>query len=151
MVQMKPLEEWICDTCGQKLSANNGWLEWLSPRSGPHSFNIVHNKRACYQHDHHPDRSDMHLHVFLGANGLQQFLSMMDLGKILDPSGMYMPALPEMRSFVDTIRRLHIPHYEEARQYISEAVADGYFSDQNEVSIFLPNTCLSIIKRYGNN
>ena len=92
----------------------------------------------------------MHLHKFLGTEGLQLFLSMLDVGLLLDPSGDHMPTPPEMRSFVDTVRRLHIPYYEEARQYFSEAEADadGHFSDQNEVSVFLPETCKAIIERY---
>ena len=59
-----------------------------------------------------------------------------------------MRTLPEMRSFVDTVRRLHIPYYEEARQYFSKVDADGQFSGQNEVSVFLPETCKAIIERY---
>jgi hypothetical protein len=118
------------------------------PDGGTHSFRIEHNREQCHQHTDAPDRSDMRLHEFLGTEGLQYFLSMLDVGSLLDPSGDHMPTPPEMRSFVDTVRRLHIPYYEEARRYFSEADADGYFSNQNEVSVFLPETCKAIIERY---
>jgi hypothetical protein len=149
MPKMKPLQEWVCDICGKLVDIDSGWVEWLSPLGGgPHSFRIEHNREQCHQHTDAPDRSDTHLHVFLGTEGLQFFLSMLDVGLLLDPSGDHMRTLPEMRSFVDTVRRLHIPYYEEARQYFSKVDADGQFSGQNEVSVFLPETCKAIIERY---
>src|ERR1700704_3579748 len=150
MPQMKPLEEWICDSCGKIVAAGGGWVEWLSgsaTAAGPHSFRIVHHQPSCHRHTHAFDRADLHLTAFLGAPGLQIFLSMLDVGPLLSPSAE--PHQPEMRSFVDTIRRLHIPYYEEARRYMAEAQSDGYFGDQNEVSVFLPETCKAIIARYG--
>jgi hypothetical protein len=90
----------------------------------------------------------MHLSAFVGADGLQQFLSMLDLGPVLDPSAKHTPSLSEMTSFTDTVRRLHIPYYEEARRYFADAVEDGYFGDNNEVAIHLPTTCEAIIARY---
>lgn len=151
MPRMKPLQEWVCDKCGGTVTAEDGWLEWLSGsvgNKGPNSFHIVHNRQACYHHNDAYDRADMHLDAFLGPVGLQQFLSMLDVGPILDPDGDHMQQPPERRSFVDTVRRLHIPYYEEARRYFSDATSDGWYSDQNEVSIFTPDTCESIIKRY---
>ena len=77
-----------------------------------------------------PDRQDMHPNAFLSAPGLQYFLSMLDVGALLDPSGEHMPPPPDMRSFVGTMRRLHIPYYEEARRYFAAARDDAYFQDQ---------------------
>lgn len=148
MPKMKPLEEWTCDTCRQVVSSSDGALEWLSPSGkGPHSFRIVHNSDRCYRHTNAYDRADIPLSEFLGAKGLQNFLSMLSVGPILDPKEKGEP-IPHIPSFVDTVRRLQIPFYEEARHYFSEATADGYFTDQNEVSIFLPGTCEAIIRRY---
>jgi hypothetical protein len=148
MPKLKPLEEWICDTCGELTGIDEGWVEWLGPiGKGPHSFRIVHNRHKCQQHTKHPDRADNHLERFLGAPGLQTFLAYLDIGPILDPKGKGEPQ-PEMASFVDTVRRLHIPYYEEARTYLSEARADGYFDDQNENSVYMPRTCEAMIRRY---
>jgi hypothetical protein len=150
MPHMKPLGEWICDSCGKITDARGGGVEWLSgsvTTAGPHSFRIVHHLANCYRHIHAFDRADLHITAFIGAPGLQRFLSMLDPGPLISPSAE--PDQPEMRSFVDTVRRLHIPYYEEARQYMAEAQGDGYFEDQTEVSIFLPETCKAIIARYG--
>jgi hypothetical protein len=74
MPKMKPLKEWVCDTCGEIVGIEDGWLEWLSGSpggKGPHSFHIVHNRNKCYHHMHAYDRADMHLDAFLGPDGLQ--------------------------------------------------------------------------------
>ena len=76
-------------------------------------------------------------------------LAWLDVGPLLAPEEASVSRVADMRNFVDTLRRLQIPHYEEARKYFGQAESDGYFSDQNEVSIFLPNTCLAIIDRDG--
>jgi len=90
----------------------------------------------------------MHIREFLEADGLQSFLSNLDIGPLLDPDQKYMPHLPDMRSFVEAVRRLQIPFYEEARLYFDKAIDDGYFADQNEVGVFLPQTCKAIIAGY---
>jgi hypothetical protein len=151
MPKMKPLKEWVCDKCGGIVGIEDGWLEWLSGNGGkgPRLFHIVHNQRKCYHHEGAYDRADMHLDAFLGPEGLQNLLSMIDDGDILDPSEAQTPPMPDRRSFTDTLRRLQIPYYEEARRYFADAGDEGYFSDQNEVSIFLPKTCKSIIERYA--
>jgi hypothetical protein len=147
MPKMNPLQEWICDTCGDKVGISDGWLEWLSGRIGPREFRITHNSRKCYQHHNKSGRSDMHLETFIGTDGLQKLLSMIDVGEILDPEGKSI-GKSDLRSLVSTIRRLHIHYYEEARLYFDAARSDGYFSDQNEYSIFLPGICKAIIERY---
>lgn len=148
MPKMKPLEEWTCDTCHKTVGIDDGWLEWLSSKDGPRDFRITHNAARCYKHTNAPDRADMHLKESLGAAGLQAFLSMLDVGPLLDPDGEHFPPLPERRSFVEAIRRLQIPYYEEARLYFNDAREDGYFMDNNEVAIHLPATCKRIIERY---
>lgn len=152
MPKMPPLEAWICDTCGLETDAAGGWVEWLAPapRGGPHSFRICHNQVRCMKHDGHDDRSDLHLVQFLGVDGQQLLLSFLDHGPLLDPHEDRGPDRPsDMRSFVEVWRRLQIPHYEEARLYFADALADGWFADHNEVSIGLPKTCRLIIERYG--
>jgi hypothetical protein len=151
MPKLKPLQEWICDTCGDKLVAEDGWIEWLDPvdqHQGPHAFRIVHWGGPCYKHENHSACSDSHLDEFLGFDGLQKFLAMLDVGRILDPLGNAIPRLPELRSFSDVIRRLHIPYYEEARLHFDAAIASGDFNSYNEYSIFFPETCAAIIEQY---
>jgi hypothetical protein len=124
-------------------------LEWLGGPKGPRKFRITHNAQECFAHTKHSHRQDGHLRDFLGADGLQHLLSMLDVGPLLDPKEKHMPEPPDRRSFVDATRRLHIPYYEEARLYFAAAREDGHFLDSNEVAVFLPATCLAIIKRYA--
>jgi hypothetical protein len=88
----------------------------------------------------------MHIHAFLGADGLQALLAFLDAGPLLAPDGPPQDGVADIRNYVDTVRRLHIPHYEEARRYFDRARQD--LSDENEVSIFLPRRCRAIIERY---
>jgi len=149
MPSLKPLEEWICDTCRQPVSIADGWVEWLDPvKRGPRDFHIVHHRSRCFQHTDAVDRSDNALNYFLGPDGLQILLAMLDRGRILDPNAERLPAIPDLPSFVEVFRRLHIPYYEEARLYFENALQDGYFAERNEVAIFLPKTCKAIIERY---
>jgi hypothetical protein len=145
--KLKPLEAWICDKCGKVTDVKNGYLKWLSPDGrGRHSFEVIHNI-GCHENGPTLDEAGNHLEYFIGVDGLQCLLSMLDVGVVLDPlSNSSRP--PDLRSFTDTVRRLHIPYYEEARTFFATARSDGWFSDQNEGSIFLPSTCLAIIERY---
>ena len=130
---------------GASRGRENNWRALPPRRPAP-----IWDRQRCIQHTDADDRSDMHLNDFLGPNGLQYLLAMLDVGRILDPSAERLPAIPDLPSFVEVFRRLHIPFYEEARLYFGDALQDGYFADHNEVNIFLPETCKAIIERYEN-
>jgi hypothetical protein len=149
MPTLEPLSQWICDGCNDTVSKEDGWLEWLDDAQGTRQFHIVHNRARCHHHANHDGCSDMHIDAFLGPDGLQNLLSMLDIGPLLAPNGPQEHGVADVRGYVDTIRRLHVPYYEEARRYFDSARSDGYFADHNEVSIFRPRTCLAIIERYG--
>ena len=65
----------------------------------------------------------------MGIDGLAFLLSKFD--RILD----------DFKELVEIIRRLHIPHYEEARLYIDRAYKDGLIDsmdhDQNNLQIII--------------
>ena len=104
MPKMMPLQEWICDTCHQRVSIKEGWLEWIADTTtGARDFRITHHKTEC-QRAHGDDVADMYLVDFLGPDGLQNLLSMLDAGPVLHPDGSKLPQPPERRSFVDVIR-----------------------------------------------
>jgi hypothetical protein len=48
MFGMKPLQEWLCDTCGEVIRRpEEGYVEWLqSKEDGVREFNIVHHAPA---------------------------------------------------------------------------------------------------------
>ncbi len=148
MKPVEPLTQWWCDTCGEPMNIADGWLEWIDPNNVPQGFRIVHNRAKCFHYTNHPHRSDNHLEYFLGPEGLQKFLSKLDVGPILNPENKWPGKIGDMPNFVDTIRRLHIPFYEEARRYFAEAQGDGFFDGANEVYVHLPSTCEALIERY---
>lgn len=126
---------WLCDKCGERIqTAHDGVLEWVnvsetdSHWEGPRMF-IVHHLLAsplkdrpgrygCYISQDEQRRtltttSWGHLDQFLGADGLMRMLSMISAGSA------------PVTEVLDTIQRLHIPLYEQARPHLPAALADG--------------------------
>ncbi|MEE8483079.1 MAG: hypothetical protein V3S46_00645 [Nitrospinota bacterium] len=153
-MKLIPLKQWICDKCGETIEKpEDGWLEWLQkPHEGPHGYKIVHHSKSrgssCYHYEQHPERSDMHLNSFLGSDGMVPFISALDVGPYHSPK-FNNPPLKDMRNFVETLRRLHLPYYEEARLYWRQAKEDGFFDGANEYSLYMQTTLKEIINKYG--
>lgn len=155
---LKPLEQWICDRCGEVIKkANEGWVEWITDRDTHQAsgFKIVHHavrsprgNGGCYHYTGHPGRSDTHLDHFIGDTPMVHLLRFLDIGEHHDPD-YHGPRVSDMREFVEFFRRLTIPYYEEARTYWSQAESDDMFADANEIWIYLPETQKEIIRRYG--
>lgn len=161
---LQPLQQWICDTCGELISEpGHGYVEWL--RGGAdyvrdaHEFRIVHHAphspsfskgHDCYRHTNEPGRCDLPLENFVGHKGMVMLLRFLDVGPYhnFEYEG---PSVADgaMRDFVQTMRRLHLPYYEEARLYWAEALSDGFFDGANEVWIYLPDTLKDLIERYS--
>lgn len=156
ITKLLPLQQWICDTCGKIIeSPGDGWLEWVYDQGQAHDFRIVHHlpkspiQRAegCYQHGMRSGRADMHLDSYLGADGLASLLSFLAIGQIdPDDSG---PRVESTRELAELIRRLQLPHYEEARIYWADAERDGYFSAASESWPYLQRTLTRLIEKYG--
>jgi hypothetical protein len=147
-MKLDALQQWVCDTCGETIEEpEHGWIEWLTDEDMvAYGFRIVHHA------PHSPRRSaggrcqygrgmmvaDEALPSFIGADGLANFLSLLETNPLKD-----------QQEFISLVRRLHIPHYEEARLYWSSAKDDGFFDGANELWPYLQETLLSIIDRYG--
>lgn len=147
---MKPLEQFICDTCHSLIEKpEDGWLEWLDDNTaGVHSFRIVHHKPTCHQHTADRNVKDNHLNYFAGSENLP------NLYKFLDPGYRYNRDLQpvanglQIAEFTELLRRLTIPHYEEARLYFDQAEQDGLFDGANEVSPYKQDILKQIIHNY---
>jgi hypothetical protein len=158
MPKLEPLQQFICDTCHEIIqSPKEGWLEWIhdgKPRQA-HSFRICHHKTAsllegsegCYRHGGKSGRSDSHLDYVLD-NRMAQVLSFVDPGPYHEPS-FSGPGVSDLREWVELVRRLSIPFYEEARLYFSEAEAEGDFQDANEILIYSEVFLRQLIKNYA--
>jgi hypothetical protein len=157
---LRPLEQWICDTCHELIEKpRDGYLEWLSGGGGGdiwtiHGFRIVHHSPRsprqpdgnCYRYTRHPDRQDLDLDVFVGPDGLGRLLSWLALAPGQEGPSSHPDNPGEL---VELIRRLHLPHYEEARLYFNEARGDGFLDDGDPADWFRQQTLLHIIDRYG--
>lgn len=169
---LQPLEQWVCDTCGEVIrSAKEGWLEYLrdlgdaTPRV--HSFRIVHHAaysprrpadlprgaragldERCSVHDKAAGRQDDHLERYLGSAGLTRLLVELDWGPLHDPDERRgVGGSP--RELVEVIRRLHVPHYEEARRYFQRARAEGELGSGDPYYQHHPETLRQIVEEYG--
>ncbi len=159
---MKPLQEWICDTCGEIIrSPEEGWVEWLRDDDGRvGDFRICHGpafsplakgqvgSAYCQEYRLSPDVQDLSLDRFVGPRGLIEMLSYVDVGERLQEnySG---PRVRDFRNWTETCRRLFLPYYEEARLYWGEATAAGFCADANEIYTYLPETLKELIALYG--
>ncbi len=158
---LKPLEQFICDKCGEIINKpEEGWIEWISEINNDdykvYGFKIVHHslhsplkRGGCYHYTNHSGRSDSHLNHFL-ENCIIQLLSFLDQGPYLSPEYKG-PRVKDMREFVKLTRRLTIPYYEEARLYFGEAESDGVFDGANPISFYLPDTLEYIVETYSDN
>lgn len=147
-MRLKPLQQFICDKCGNLIkSPKEGWLEWIvsaSPDNTLHGFRIVHTAAASprsrqsgyCQYPPHFIVGDMYLDHFLGPDGLAKLLSMFDR------------SFEDQQEFIEIIRRLHIPYYEEARIYWHVAEDAGYFDGANEYYPYLQDSLKTLIERY---
>jgi hypothetical protein len=139
-MKLEPLQQWICDTCcGLIERPEHGWLQWLSDEDGKcYGFRIVHHmsasprkgysSRGCYGLHPSQAREDIDLSQFVGQDGLAQLLRFFVHAGELDPED-GQPRLKSGKEFAELVRRLMIPHYEEARQYWESAKEDGLFED----------------------
>ena len=161
--KLRPLEQWICDHCRELIEEpEHGWLEWQVPTNEDRflnkGFRIVHHaahsprrpRGDCYQGEPRDAlRADGHLTDFLGHRGLVRLLSMIDPGPHLRAHRRDYVAVESTHEFMQIVRRLHYPYFEEARLYWNAALRDGFFDGANEVWPYLPETLKVIIGRYG--
>ena len=119
---LEPLKQYLCDECGQVIEKpEDGWVEWLydtipgTHEMHHHSYRIVHHqsrsplRRGCYAYTHHENRCDNHLHYILAYDLLP-------------------PHARNIWEYVGFVRRLTVPHFEEARQYLHLIYQDKDFA-----------------------
>jgi hypothetical protein len=148
-MRLLPLSQWKCDACGQIIERPEmGWVEWLAgPTRGTkaHAFRIVHNSSRC-QYPSMARVHDIHLIHLLGPDGLATLLEVLSPG---GHTGNREEGVASLDEWGELVRRLHIPHYEEARQYWADAEADNFFSRSPEHARYSQTTILDILAQYG--
>jgi hypothetical protein len=152
---LKPLSEWICDECHEVIKApSDGYVEWQETGSKMHGFRIVHHAPRsprrlrggdCYYRDGERG-GDLSLLEVVGEHGLVVLTSWLDVGECHEHSYSG-PQVRDLREWVTLFRRLHLPHYEEARLCTGElSVECG--GGANEVYLYLPETLRDVIDEH---
>lgn len=151
---LEPLKQWYCDGCGGIInSSEDGYLEWIGPIGAPEGFKVIHNtggpSGSCSHYVKHRYLKDMPLTHYTGENALAALLPFFDVGEYLDPDGNSLNNLKDQREFVELIKRLLIPYYEDARLHFHEASYDGLFDGANEVTVSQPRLMKEIAEKYS--
>jgi hypothetical protein len=152
---LKPLEEWICDSCGEIIKApEQGYVEWQETKRKVHGFRIVHHaphsprKRSggnCY-YSNAERGGDLSLEDLVGTKGLLILTSWIDVGEWHEDEYTG-PDVRDLREWTTLFRRLQIPYFEEARLY-EEQFRDVRSGGANEIYLYLPNTLKKIIEEH---
>lgn len=147
---MKPLDEWVCDSCSQPITdPSMALVVWRSDAPGRKEwdFKIVH-KGECDPGAANGYQSNLELDSFLGPNGLAMLLSWLAGGPVHGPyengSRVASSALYE---FVDLVRRVQTPGYEQARARFQDEDVQHWLDDANEYLPYLPEVLEQIINR----
>lgn len=162
---LKPLEQFICDTCEKIIEKpSDGMLEWIDYDNDEtnsheiHSFRIVHqfgaspkpneSNNSCFKHNNSEGGSTDNLCDYLDAdNKMARILSFLD-EDIYEKTYSDCP-ITDMRNYVNTVRRLTIPYFEEAIQFWNDAKNDGYFANVNDVQVYEADTLKALIVKYS--
>lgn len=152
--KLRPLQQWICDRCSLPiLRPEDGWVEIDQARSGVgvtyQNFRLVHHARAtprrapqhCYA-----DGLELteHLHHVL-AQGVQWALGFLGPGETARV-GASLRETCEVGEWAIFVRRLWLPFYEQGRQYIVRALAEG---DLDPEHVYDQDALELAIERYG--
>lgn len=145
-----PLQAWLCDVCGELVTGhpNNGLVVWRTDRTDggfrDYDFKIVHktidsdpDPRRCDPGSAQGYHSSLDLESFLGSDGLAMLLSWLSVGPLKGGGG---PRVTNVDEFVDFVRRVQTPYYEEARSRFDEEKTHHWLDDANEYYPYLPET-----------
>lgn len=152
---LKPLQQWICDACGDVIaSPDDGWVEWKVTGGKKHHFRIVHNLRhtpyaatsGTCQYSHKERDGDLYISDMIGPVGLIRLISWIDVGDWHQDDYTH-PSVRDLREWTTLFRRLHLPYYEEARLCIQE-LEDFRSGGANEILFYLPEQLKRIVEAH---
>ncbi|WP_156649148.1 hypothetical protein [Mycobacteroides abscessus] len=113
---MPPLTRWSCDSCGEDITdPEQAWVAFSDgPKEGASGWVIVHHNLYGKKCDP-SEKSTIALSEAIGPNGLTNLLSFLSYGPIIRAKRSR-NRVADFDEFVDLIRRVQIPWYEEARK-----------------------------------
>jgi len=140
-------QKWYCDVCGESINdVKDGYVIWKSDAQlKSHDFKIIHRQKCDIKQ--YP--SSAALEDFIGVDGLAKLLSMLSLGPIKENLGAGKHRdIADTDEFVDFVRRVQTPNYEEARRKFGDPDLLDDFSDSNEIAPYLQERLQRIIQSY---
>ena len=141
---MEPFQFWRCDECGEPVTVKEGYVIW-GRRDDPNGeFRIIH-QRVC---DDRSMTSSLPLADFLGADGLVKLTSMLSYGLLTYDTGITPRSehrLPNIDAWVDLVRRVQVPHYEQVTLLYTQPEVRERFSDSNETYPYLQRTIATMM------
>lgn len=140
---LKPLEEFYCDTCGALIEAKKtGFFVFDRDENFKcYNFKIVHSQKCCIS----DLPSSFSLERVTSDNGLGILMSWIHIGRGESSDE---PEFQSSKEFAEVFKRLHLPYYEEARKYFTQAENDGML-DGNTNAWHSPEHLREIITRYS--
>lgn len=149
-MKLEPLKQWICDSCGGIIeSSEDGWWEYCDDLETEivSGFRIVHHQNSCMYNEKELRREgkgvgDLPLGHMLESGGFGHLLHRLELS-VTKKTDEHID-IPE---FIENIRRLYLPYWEEARQYWEVSFKDGFHDGCD----FSENSLISIIEEYSIN
>lgn len=134
------IRTWRCDNCGGAVSVDDGYVIWNS-RGKNRDFRIVHQSKC----DDKSLDSSMALSEFVGVDGIASLLSLLTVGPLAHvPEGGSPDKDISLSDFADLFRRLHVPHYERARQYFDDPRVIEFVGGWNERAMYMPGELAEI-------
>lgn len=127
-----PLTVWYCDICGKAIkNTDEVLLIWKYDENlNDYDFKFVHKttneKRGC---DINSYPASAHLSDFIGLDGMAYLLSFLSHGKAIRKNG---NSIKDLDEFIDVIRRIQTPYYEEARRYFHTEKTQSLIEGCNE-------------------
>ena len=123
---MANLGPWICDKCGKDVTVEGAVVVWASTPDGLGDFRIVHKKVCDPGKITHVYSTA--LARFMGPGGLSRLLSYLSEGPVLTASGSSEGSrVADVDEFVELIRRVQLPGYEQARPWFDDPEILGEF------------------------
>ena len=115
---------WNCDICGKRTvtcvsnDPNYGYVYWQAddPSTNYRNFVVAHQKCGMSLQRETYNQS-LPLESFLGDDGLTKIMSWLSVGKMALDRGDdgFTSKIGDYDKFVDFVRRMQIPHYDNAR------------------------------------
>lgn len=140
----KPLTHWYCDSCGKQIKeAADGIVVWRRERGLVTEHRIVHRGQC----DIPELPASENLSEFLGPDGLVKLTAFFTRGRILTLHGEDEEnEVLDASAFAELIRRLHVPHYEEARRHFDSPELYDRYADGGEVAPYMQEALKALIE-----